>query len=313
MNSPHIPVLLDEVLDAFKDVSGLLVDCTLGYGGHSGALLTNNKNLNIIACDRDSEAIAFSNEKLAKFKERFRSIKSPFSQAFSKLSKNELASVRGVLADIGVSSLQIDKNERGFGLASDTLDMRMDIDTPLSAIEVVNEYPLAELERIFRDYGELGSANLLATRIINARAKEPIVSASRLKEVLGNARVAGRNVSVATLAFQAIRIEVNDELGELRRLLAEIEKLARSGVLKDCLVAIISFHSLEDRMVKETFKRWAMQCICDPQALRCVCGKNNAIGKVVSKKPIVASKSELSKNSRASSAKMRIFKIGGCK
>lgn len=310
MNSPHIPVLLAEVLETFRQTTGVFIDCTLGYAGHSSALLNQNHNINLIACDRDDEAIKFSTQRLLEFKDRTRIIKSPFSDVFSHILDSDICNVRGILADIGVSSLQIDKNERGFSVNSDALDMRMDASKGVSAAQIISEYSKEQLERIFTEYAELTNASYIAQRIVKERSKSPIISAKQLSHMLSDFRVFGRSVSVATLVFQALRIEVNDELGELRRLLDNIYERAKSGLLSDCRVAIISFHSLEDRMVKETFKSWARNCICPDGAMRCECGNNHSIGKILTKKPLTASAKELSLNSRSKSAKMRVFEIG---
>jgi len=303
LDSPHIPVLLDEILQAFADIkSGAIVDCTLGYGGHSSAILEQNQNVNLIACDQDEEAIKFSSERLKKFGQRAQIFKSKFSEILSKVEQGQ---IRGILADIGVSSLQLDKNERGFGLKSENLDMRMDAQAKISAYDVVNSYSARELERIFADYGELPNPAKFAAKIIEARQKGEIKSAERLAQIIGLKGINGRSVSATTLAFQAIRIEVNNELGELQNLLQSIE----DSQIDECVVAIISFHSLEDRIVKNKFRQWAQSCICPPQALRCTCGGDNALGKIVSKKAITPSTAEVKANPRSSCAKMRIFKI----
>ena len=303
MNSPHVPVLLDEVLRAFEGIkSGVIVDCTLGYGGHSGAILEQNQNINLIACDQDEEAINFSSERLKKFGQRAQIFKSKFSEILNKIEQTQ---IRGILADIGVSSLQLDKNERGFGLKSENLDMRMDAQAKISAYDVVNFYSARELERIFEGYGELPSPAKFAAKIVEARQNGEIKSAERLAQIIGLKGVNGRSVSAATLAFQAIRIEVNNELGELQNLLQGIE----DSQIDECVVAIICFHSLEDRIVKNKFKQWAQRCICPPQALKCTCGGDNALGKIVSKKAVTPSAAEVKANPRSSCAKMRIFKI----
>ena len=303
MNSPHVPVLLDEVLRAFENIkSGVIVDCTLGYGGHSSAILEQNQNVNLIACDQDEEAIKFSSERLKEFGQRAQIFKSKFSEILGKVEQGQ---IRGILADIGVSSLQLDKNERGFGLKSENLDMRMDSQAKFSAYDVVNSYSAKELERIFEDYGELPNPAKFAAKIVEARQNGEIKSAERLAQIIGLKGVNGRSVSAATLAFQAIRIEVNNELGELQNLLQSIE----DSQIDECVVAIIGFHSLEDRIVKNKFKQWAQNCICPPQALKCTCGGDNALGKIVSKKAITPSAAEVKANPRSSCAKMRIFKI----
>ncbi|WP_172199155.1 16S rRNA (cytosine(1402)-N(4))-methyltransferase RsmH [Campylobacter sp. RM16188] len=303
MNSPHVPVLPSEVLQAFSDIKeGVVVDCTLGYAGHSSLILEQNDNIKLIACDQDDEAIEFSTNKLAKFKDRVSIFKSRFSEILSKVNIQE---IRGILADIGVSSLQLDKNERGFGLKSDNLDMRMDTSGELTAYEVVNFYPEYKLAQIFKDYGELTNAKQIAASIANARQKQKISSASELARIIGTKSIKNRSVSPAILAFQAIRIEVNSELAELENLLNAIE----NSSINECVVAIISFHSLEDRIVKNRFKKWAKSCICPDEAMRCTCGNNYSIGEIVTKKAIMPSVDETKQNPRSSCAKMRIFKI----
>lgn len=309
MVSPHIPVLFNEVVDAFSGINGLFLDCTLGYAGHSKGIISNNLNLRLIACDRDIEAIKFSSEYLKEFSNRVKIIKSPFSMIFDALSSSEVSQLRGILADIGVSSLQIDQNERGFGLNSDVLDMRMDSSLKLSAYDIVADYSKAELERIFYEYAQLPNAAKIASKIVAQRMKKPIQSAKELSSLFGNEKLKGRSVSIATLVFQALRIEVNGELFELKKLLSDIENRARASEIRDCLVAIISFHSLEDKIVKDTFKSWANECICPSHFIKCECGKNHSLGKILTKKPITASIEELAKNSRSSSAKLRLFKI----
>ncbi len=308
MESPHIPVLLNEVLAAFSnlsdDFSGVILDCTLGYGGHSGAILRAFPNVRIIACDRDETAVEFCRAKFAG-EERIRIIRGSFSNLISNLSADELASVRGILADIGVSSLQLDLSERGFSLNSDELDMRMDKRQSLSATDVVNTYSHGELAKIFREYGELKNASVLASKILAAREIAPIKSARALADIIGRAKVGGRGVNQAILAFQAIRIEVNRELGELEDLLAAV----KNSALKNAIFCVIDFHSLEDKIVKNAFREWEKDCVCPPGVLKCVCGGGHAIGRMITKKPIVPSEAEIAANSRSSCAKMRIFRI----
>lgn len=303
MDSPHIPVLLCEVLDAFSGVgSGVIVDCTLGYAGHCAAILESNGGISAIGCDKDEEAIDFSSKKLAKFGDRVRIYKSDFSEILSKV---DVKDVRAILADIGVSSLQLDKNERGFSLKSDVLDMRMDKSADISAFDVVNSYSIERLTKIFKEYGELPNAAAIAERIAGERRNGAIDSGVKLAKIIGSKNIKGRGVNPAILAFQAIRIEVNGELAKLERLLDTIEK----SPIDDCVVAIISFHSLEDRIVKNRFKKWSSDCVCPQGVMKCVCGANHAIGETVSKKAITASATEIKSNSRSACAKMRIFKI----
>lgn len=308
MEIPHIPVLRNEVVDIFKDLQGLLIDCTLGFAGHSSAILSANENIRIFACDKDNEALDFSKKRVETFKNRIKIFKSGFSNFLPFLETNEnlnLSNVVGILADIGVSSLQIDNNDRGFSLKSDALDMRMDKNASLDAKFVVNHYSKSDLERIFYEFAELTNAKQIAAKIANYRADKEITSAKELAKIIGTSNFKNRSISTATLAFQAIRIEVNKELDELNKLLDSIENSA----IQNAKIAIITFHSLEDKIVKNRFKKWAQSCICPPFFERCECGNNHAIGKILTKKPITASADELKQNSRAKSAKLRVFEI----
>jgi len=303
MKTPHIPVLLEEVLASFKDVNdGYFVDCTLGYAGHSSEMLAKFNQLKHIGIDRDDEALAFSKKRLEVFENRSTLYKGTFANVFPSLSEEPIVAV---LADFGVSSLQLDKMERGFSFHAETLDMRMDANATLSAYEVVNEYPQDKLEYIFDAYGEVRSYRKLAGAVVEARAKAPIRSAKELSEIAKSVIPPGAKIHPATLMFQAIRIEVNNELGEIEGLLDALEVKHSKGEV----VSLISFHSLEDRLVKNRFKKWATACICDPQAMRCTCGKNHAIGKALSSKPVTATKEELKMNPRSRSAKLRSFRF----
>lgn len=303
METPHIPVLLDEVLESFNTVeAGYFVDCTLGYAGHSFEILSKFPHLKHVGIDRDEEALAFSKKRLAPFEGRSRLYKGTFATVLPTL---EEAPVTALLADFGVSSLQLDKKERGFSFASETLDMRMDAAAPLSAYEVVNTYPKEKLEYIFDNYGEIRSFKKLAAAVVEARAKAPIESANALSEIAKKVLPSGGKIHPATLMFQAIRIEVNNELGEIEGLLDAIEAKHYKGEV----VSLITFHSLEDRLVKNRFKRWSTDCICEPHAMRCTCGKNHALGKMLSRKPVTASREELKRNPRSRSAKLRSFRF----
>jgi 16S rRNA (cytosine1402-N4)-methyltransferase len=303
MQTPHIPVLLDEVLESFSTVpEGYFVDCTLGYAGHSSEMLAKYAHLKHIGIDRDDEALAFSKNRLEPFVGRSTLYKGTFATVLPTLTE---APVTALLADFGVSSLQLDKMERGFSFNSETLDMRMDAHAPLSAYEVVNEYPQDKLEYILDAYGEVRSYRKLAGAVVEARAKAPIQSARELSEIAKSVIPSGGKIHPATLMFQGIRIEVNNELGEIEGLLDAIEAKHYEGEV----VSLITFHSLEDRLVKNRFKKWMTACICDPQAMRCTCGKNHALGKALVRKPITATKQELKINPRSRSAKLRSFRF----
>ena len=299
---PHIPVLYREVVDAFqKSESGIIIDCTMGYGGHSSMLLEKYPNIKLIAIDQDQTAIDFSTERLAKYGERVSIRKGRFSNVIQEiLQEVDAQEIKGVLADIGVSSLQLDQKDRGFSYESDNLDMRMDKGASLSAAEVVNEYSQGELEEIILNYGELRNYKKIASEILKNR---PFTSAKELSDTLKPHMPRGKKIHPATLLMQAIRIEVNNELGELKGLLSALKE-AR---LPDAKIAIISFHSLEDRIVKQEFSKWSKSCICPAEAFRCECGNNHALGKIITRKPIMAQDDELKENIRSRSAKMRIF------
>ena len=296
---PHIPVLYHEVLEVFSNINeGYIIDCTLGYAGHSLGIISSNKNINLICNDQDDEALEFSKKRLNKYLSRITFNKGNFKDVIKKF---EHLPIRGILADIGVSSLQLDKDERGFGFKSEVLDMRMDQNQELSASTIVNEYSQKDLEFILKEYGEVKEYKKVANLILQNR---PFNSAIELSSMLEKNMHKGK-LHAATLPFQGIRIAVNNELGVLEELFDSIKE----SKLTDCLVAIISFHSLEDRIVKNYFKSWAKKCICPSHVMRCECGNNNQIGKILTKKPIIPTKQEIKVNSRSRSSKMRVFKI----
>ena len=303
MEIPHISVLLNEVLQSFDNVPvGYFIDCTLGYAGHSSEMLTRFSHLKHIGIDRDDEALAFSKIRLEPFASRSTLYKGTFATVLPMLKE---APITALLADFGVSSLQLDKKERGFSFTSENLDMRMDVQASLSAYEVVNKYSQEKLEYIFDTYGEVRSYRKLAGAVVEARAKAPITSARELSDIAKTVIPSGGKIHPATLMFQGIRIEVNNELGEIEGLLDAIEAKHYEGEV----VSLITFHSLEDRLVKNRFKKWSLSCICDPKAMRCTCGKHHALGKALVRKPVTASKEELKVNPRSRSAKLRSFRF----
>ena len=296
---PHIPVLYNEVLDCFKEIkTGYIIDCTTGYAGHSIGLLNQNSSVQLICNDQDDEALEFSKKRLKDFEKRVEFNKGNFEDIIKKF---EDYPIRGILADIGVSSLQLDKLDRGFSFNSKNLDMRMNQNQILDASTVVNSYSQVELENIFKEYGEIREYKKVASLIVQNR---PFYSAKELADFFYNKLPKGK-IHPATLIFQAIRIEVNDELGVLDRLFKSMEE----SKLKDCIVAIISFHSLEDRVVKNYFKKWSENCICPKDAFRCECGKNHSLGEIITKKPIIATNFEIKQNPRSRSAKLRVFRF----
>ena len=299
MNIPHIPVLYKETLEAFESINdGYIIDCTTGFAGHSNGLLSSNENVKLICNDQDEEALAFSKKRLEEFSSRVTFNKGNFEHVIDTFKDYD---IRGVLADIGVSSLQLDKLERGFGFESDTLDMRMNQNQALDAATVVNTYSQDELERVFKECGEVREYKKVASLIVNNR---PFTSAKEISELLSKKMSKGK-IHPATLPFQGIRIEVNDELGVLERLFESLE----NAKFENCIVAIISFHSLEDRIVKNYFKKWTKSCICPSGIFRCECGNNHALGKIITKKPIIPTNEEIKQNPRSRSSKLRIFKF----
>jgi 16S rRNA (cytosine1402-N4)-methyltransferase len=302
-NSPHIPVLLNEVLESFKVAkSGTYIDCTLGYAGHAYEILKRYNHLNLIGIDRDIEALNFSKKKLAEFGSRAELKQGSFSEVLKGL---DISNISALLADFGVSSLQLDKLDRGFSFDSQTLDMRMDQSSSFSAKDVVNSYSKEMLERIFREYGEIKDASRLSLAIVKYREQKEITSSKELAEIIAKNSYKKGKIHPATLAFQAIRIEVNKELDEIVSLLDTLEATKPKGAI----VALITFHSLEDRLVKQRFRAWERKCTCPPDIMKCICGGNNHLGEAKPRKAISATAAEIKQNPRSRSAKLRVFKF----
>lgn len=301
----HFSVLKRETIDLLnvKD-GGIYVDGTLGGAGHSKAILDSAKVQRLIGIDQDEEALEFSKEFLKDYS-NVTFVHGNFKDIDSILDSLKISSVDGILVDIGVSSYQIDTAERGFSFRQDArLDMRMDTSKPLSAYEVVNEYTEEKLAEIIRDYGEEKFAKNIARHITKARLSNPIETTKQLEDIVLSAvpRYRGQDgKSNVQRTFQAIRIEVNGELDALSKFLDKaFEYLKPQG-----RIAVISFHSLEDRIVKQKFKELATGCICPPDFPICVCGHKATI-KIITKHPVEANKGELEQNSRSASAKLRV-------
>ncbi|AFI05244.1 16S rRNA (cytosine(1402)-N(4))-methyltransferase RsmH [Helicobacter cetorum] len=299
----HQSVLLQEVLQAFKPLeSGVFIDCTLGLGGHSKSILSQNPHLKLVGIDKDKFARELAKERLKEFENRYSIMSGGFLQCFKKALEFYGEQIKGVLVDLGVSSLQLDDENRGFGFHSHTLDMRMDLESELNAKKVINSYSVVALEKIFRDYGEVRDYKKIAHHIVERRAKKPFEDAKDLSSFISSLSK-NKKIHPATLIFQAIRIEVNNELEELKGFLESAKNL------KGAILCVISFHSLEDVLVKNAFKNYAKNCICDVSSFRCTCSNNNALGEILTKKPIVPSAKEIAENRRSRSAKMRIFRF----
>ncbi|RKZ29505.1 16S rRNA (cytosine(1402)-N(4))-methyltransferase [bacterium] len=301
MSSPsetHRPVMSREVLGFLLDAPGeIFIDATLGDGGHARALLSERPDIVLYGIDRDIEAIEFAKERLCGFGHRIQFIHGRFGEI---AKKRDIPPAAGVLFDLGLSSRQVDNPERGFSFSRDArLDMRMDTSQKTTAYDIVNETSRGELTKIIATYGEQPGAGRIARAIDVYREKEPIETTL---ELAGIVRKAIHPATAADLArvFQSIRIVVNDELGELKRGLAGmLEVLMPGGIM-----VVISYHSLEDRIVKQFFVTEEKGCICDPDMPVCRCGHKPRLERLT-KKPIVPSESEIKENPRARSAKLR--------
>ncbi len=302
----HIPILRETVVSLLNPMrGGVFVDGTLGGGGHAEAVLERlPEDGRLYGIDRDGAAIAAASARLARFGEAFTAIRGNFFDMKRLLAAQGVTEVDGILLDLGVSSYQLDTPQRGFSYHEDApLDMRMDPSAPLSAYDVVNGYPAEELTRIIREYGEERYASRVANAIVREREKAPLNSTVRLAEIVKLALPAPARREAqhpARRTFQALRIEVNGELEGLSAALNDAHDLLRSGGV----LAVITFHSLEDRIAKQAFKTFEHPCTCDPHAPVCTCGKTPT-AKVLTKKPIVADEAELQQNPRARSAKLR--------
>jgi len=302
----HVSVLLDECLDGLNiKPDGIYVDGTLGGAGHSSQIAARLTTGRLIGIDRDQIALQAAGQRLAPYGDRVTLVHSNFSQIAHVLEELEIDGVDGILLDLGVSSPQLDDGSRGFSYMADApLDMRMDGSERLTAHEVVNTWPEDELRRILYEYGEERYAPQIAGSICRRRTVKPIETTLELVDIIRSAMPAQalrEKQHPAKRSFQAIRIAVNDELGAVRQVMeAAIPKLNPGGRL-----AIITFHSLEDRIVKTAMAAASKGCTCPPNFPVCVCGKKPQV-KLVNKKPIVSGDEELTRNPRSRSAKLRV-------
>lgn len=304
----HTSVLLEETIEGLKiKPQGIYVDGTLGGGGHSREIAARlGEGGRLVGIDQDEAAIRAAGERLSPFGEKVCILRGNFRDTAEMLRALDIGQIDGMVLDLGVSSYQLDTQERGFSYRFDTpLDMRMDQRQSLTAREIVNTYEERALYRVIRDYGEDKFAKNIAKHIVAARQKKPVETTGELNEIIRAAiparmRAEGGHPSKRT--FQAIRIECNKELEVLRESLDElIDLLAPGGRL-----CIITFHSLEDRIVKNAFRRAANPCTCPPEFPVCICGKVSK-GKTVTTKPVLPGKEEMEKNPRAKSARLRVF------
>ena len=306
MEYTHKPVLLEECLDGLNiRPGGVYLDGTLGRAGHSLEIVKRLAAGRLIAIDRDKAALDAAPARFGEYLDRVTLVQGSFGGLAGILASLNVDGVDGMLFDLGVSSPQLDDGSRGFSYLQDApLDMRMDQSAPLTARDVVNGWSQEELKRVLWQYGEERYAGPIAAAIVRERGNAPIETTGQLAELIRSAMPAKarrEKQHPAKRSFQAIRIAVNDELGELERLLeCALEALNPGGRL-----AIISFHSLEDRLVKTAYARWARGCTCPPDFPVCVCGKTPRV-KLVGRRPITAGEEELKENPRARSAKLRL-------
>ena len=301
----HRPVLLRETIELLAaERGGLFVDCTVGLGGHSEAILQASPDAQVLGIDRDEEALGLATERLAQYGSRFRSVHADFRELTRVLATAKVRQVRGVVADLGVSSLQLDSPGRGFSFRHEApLDMRMDISGGETAAELLGRLSEVEIARIIFEYGEERRSRRIARWIVERRERgEPIQTTHDLADLV--ARAAGpdkkRRIHPATRTFQALRIAVNGELENLDRFLVQaVDHLEQAGRL-----AVISFHSLEDRIVKRTLLKLSGRCQCPPRLPVCICGVTKQIS-ILTRRAIVPGEEEIEENPRSRSAKLR--------
>ena len=277
---------------------GFFVDATVGAGGHARALVEAGPGIRLLGLDRDPEALALARERLAEFGDRVQLVEANFGDLESVLEGRPAPD--GILADLGVSSMQLEQASRGFSFRRDgPLDMRMSR-SGRSAADVVATASVEELSRIFFEYGEERMANKIARAILEERSREPITTTRQLSRIVARVKGDREKIDPATRVFQALRIEVNEELQALSRFLAAaVEKLNAEG-----RIAVIAYHSLEDRMVKETFRRESGACLCPPKLPICVCGARRALT-LLTRRPVRPSEAEVRRNPRSRSARLR--------
>lgn len=308
MEFKHKSVLLNETIDGLNiKPDGIYVDGTLGGGGHAYEVCRRlGEKGSIVGIDQDAAAIEAASARLKDFGEKVTIVRSNYCDMKSKLHELGIDKVDGIVLDLGVSSYQLDTAERGFSYREDApLDMRMDTRQKMTAKDIVNDYTEADLYRVIRDYGEDKFAKNIAKHIVQARAVKPVETTAELSEIIRASipmKFQKKSGHPAKRTFQAIRIELNRELDVLRDSLDDMIDLLNPGGR----LCIITFHSLEDRIVKSAFRKNENPCTCPPDFPVCVCGKKSK-GSIITKKPILPSEEELEYNSRSKSAKLRIF------
>jgi len=305
MGAPHRPVLLEETLKFLApERGGLFVDCTVGLGGHSEAILKSSPDTRVIGMDLDPAALAYSRQRLAPFGDRFRAFQANFRAISSILQQADERDPNGVLADLGVSSMQFDSPERGFSFRFDApLDMRMDPTSGPTAADLLQDLPEAEIARIIFEFGEERHSRRIARRIVERREQgQPVTTTTELADLVRHAAGGHKRQQIhpATRTFQALRIAVNHELEGL----GEFVESAVDLLIPDGRFAGISFHSLEDRILKRELRRLSGHCDCPPRMPVCQCGARNVV-EVLTRRPVTPGESEIEDNPRARSAKLR--------
>ncbi|MCM1306306.1 MAG: 16S rRNA (cytosine(1402)-N(4))-methyltransferase RsmH [Bacteroides sp.] len=308
MEFHHVPVMLAECIEELNvKADGIYVDCTVGGAGHSCEIAKRlNSDGRLIAVDKDADALMVAGERLKEYGKQVTFLHDDFKNLTQDLDVLNIESVDGILIDLGVSSYQLDNAERGFSYMKDApLDMRMDRSQYLSAFNVVNEFSAGEIIKILYDYGEEKLAKRIAENIIRVRSKQTIETTLQLAKIVENSYPAATRYKYghpAKRTFQAIRIAVNDELSALKESVKQMAMRLKSGGR----MAVITFHSLEDRIIKTAFKELSADCTCPSDFPICVCGNKKTV-ELVNKKPILPSDEELKNNSRSQSAKLRII------
>ncbi len=299
----HRPVLVEEVVGLLVvESGGVYVDATLGGGGHAEAILRSlSPQGRVVGVDRDPEAIAYAADRLAAFRERFTAVQARFSELREALAAQGIDSVSGILFDLGVSSHQLDTPSRGFSFDKPgPLDFRMDSRSPLTAADVVNTWSERDLAEVLWKYGEERRSRKIARAIVTARQRRRLETTADLVDVVRSVTPAPHRAKTLARVFQAIRIVVNEELDELEKGLAVALDLLKPGGR----LVVIAYHSLEDRIVKQFFKREEPHCICPPEQPVCTCGRPGRL-RILTRKPVVASDEEVRQNPRARSARLR--------
>lgn len=303
----HIPVLWRETVESLNvKPNTIFVDGTVGGGGHTSLILKSNKSVKVIGVDRDNEALAFTSSRLKSYVKngRLELVHANYKEIIDILTERDIK-VDGVLLDFGVSSHQLDEAERGFSFRFDAaLDMRMDTTQSCSAYDVINDYKEEDLVRMFSEYGEEKFSKRIAKKIVESR---PIKTTFELKNVITSVvdKINPKeSLNSLQRVFQATRIEVNNEFDDLFEFIVSLPSIVKSGGI----ISIITFHSLEDRIVKQAFKELTTGCICPPRFPQCVCGHTAKV-KSITRKPIIATEEELKENPRARSAKLRVVEV----